>query len=588
MSDLILGLSCFRDDPTAALVRDGEILAVAEEERSLGIKHGVWSSPSYPLITGDQAEVRHGGHEVRFFPTTAIRSVLEIADVELEEVTVIASDFDYRLRVERVEDWIRNVRHVVGEAEPSTLLASWRSIQEALEDLSERAGAELVSVPHHLAHAASTVFGSNFETANYLIVDAMGEVESVTMGRFDGTDFRQLAQVELPDSLGLLYASITAHLGFRPFCDEQKTMGLAGYGTDRFASRLRSLMTVAGPTVKTPNDLIGGSALGFGQAGRGGETWANVFDAPQRPRGLLALEAPYPDVAYAVQDCTEQVMSEWVGWLQNTSGERHLCLAGGVCLNSTNNGLVALRPDVEGLYIHPQAGDNGTALGAALYAGYARSKQRPAPPRQTQWGRGISNEGVEAAAAAWKLAGKTIDDPAATAAELIAGGKLVGWVQGRAELGPRALGGRSMLALPSKAENSRILNTVKGREFWRPFAASVLASEVERFFVHPEQAGDVMLMTAKLTEVGKELLAAASHVDETTRPQVVEQSASPLYHDLLVNLQERTGVGAVLNTSYNKAGSPISDSEVDALQTFVCSGLDALVIGNYVFEKGSR
>jgi carbamoyltransferase len=413
-------------------------------------------------------------------------------------------------------------------------------------------------------------------------MDALGELESSTLGHFDG-DFRFTRQVALPHSLGIVYAAVTSFLGFRPFSDEQKTMGLAAYGDPAvFAAEFGKILRPSADGFTTDPDAVWGSDVI--EVDRPPQL-GGVLGVPAGPSATQVCRPPYTHVAAALQKTLEGVVNHLVDQALATTRSRRLCLAGGVALNCAANGTLLARGDIDELYVQPQAGDSGTALGAAYYAHFRSTGSRPEPLPHAYWGPGYADSEVRDLLDRLKLPYRQTDRPWDTAAELLADGNVVGWFQGRSECGPRALGNRSILADPRDAANRERINTVvKDREWWRPFAASILDEQRSRYLAF-DVPSPFMLLTIPLTEVGRRDLAAAAHIDGTTRPQTVSAAVNPRYHRLIRAFQDRTGVGAVLNTSLNVKSEPLANDPVHAITNLYTTAMDALVIENFVLVK---
>ncbi|MFC4564327.1 carbamoyltransferase [Nocardiopsis mangrovi] len=578
----ILGISCFRDDATAALLHDGAIVGIAEEERFLRVKHSV-HIPRGTFVTSLNENEPLSDFELRFFPNNAIEYLLTTAGIDYRDIDVVAYDFDFARRVAQWEHF-HPVSDIDEPGRRAELSAAWSHVQRLLRDFAAQCSARLEFVPHHLAHAAGAVFGSGLADTHFCVLDGLGELESTTLGYFDG-GFHVTHRVPLPHSLGLFYAAVTAFLGFRPFSDEQKTMGLASYGDPRkYASLFEEIVGwpeagfTTDPGVVWTDDIKMDVSRPPALAGRLG--------LPGHPSAEQVCRDPYPHVAAAAQLRLEDTIVRLVDSLfRGHRGPRRLAMAGGVALNCKANGELQRRSGIDTLYVQPQAGDAGTALGAAYYAHYRASGSRPEALEHAYWGPEYSSSEVTALLDHRKLSYRRVSAPWETAADLLARGQIVGWFQGRAECGPRALGNRSILAHPGDpGTRDRINRVVKDRETWRPFAASILG-ERRTDYLAADTESPFMLLTIPLTERGLAELPAAAHVDGTTRPQTVSQQANPRYHSLIRAFEQRTGTGAVLNTSLNVKGEPIANSPAHALDTFHSTALDALVIGDHVLTK---
>lgn len=576
----ILGLSCFRDDATAALLKDGAVVGISEEERYLRIKHAVERPPGL-FVSSLRETVTFDGFELRYFPEQSINFLLREAGITLTDIDIVAYDFDFDRRIRHWDQFVP-VSALSSDRQNDQSVAVLRYWQLLLADFARRCGARLEYVPHHLAHASGTVFGSGYRQSAFLVIDALGELESTTLGYFDG-DFRVVRQVALPHSLGIAYAAVTSFLGFRPFSDEQKTMGLAAYGDPEvFAADFERIVRPADDGFATDPDAVWGSDV-F-EVDRP-PALARVLGVPASPSAAEVCRAPYTHIAAAMQRSLECVVNHLTDQLLSATGSRRLCLAGGVALNCAANGTLLLRDDIDELYIQPQAGDSGTALGAAYYAHFRATGSRPEPLPHAYWGPSFAGSDVQALLDRLQLTYWQTDEPWAAAAELLADGKVVGWFQGRAECGPRALGNRSILAHPGDAANrDRINRVVKDREWWRPFAASILDEQRSRYLAIDE-ASPFMLLTMPLTALGQRDLAAAAHADGTTRPQTVRAAVNPRYHRLIRSFQNLTGIGAVLNTSLNVKSEPIANDPVHAIADLYTTAMDALVIEDFVLVK---
>jgi len=578
----VLGLSCFRDDATAALLKDGAVVGISEEERFLHIKHAV-ERPRGLLVSSLGETEALDGLELRYFPEQSINYLLHQAGIELTDIDIVAYDYDFDRRIEHWDRFLP-VSELSSARQNEQSIAVLRYWQRLLEDFAGRCGAQLIYVPHHLAHASGTVFGSGYRETAFLVMDALGELESSTLGYFDG-DFHTFRQVPLPHSLGITYAAVTSFLGFRPFSDEQKTMGLAAYGDPAmFADDFAKIVQPAVDGFVTNPDLVWGSDVIEVERP---PALAGFLGVPAHPDAADVCRPPYTHIAAALQGALERVVNHLVDQLLAQTGLRRLCLAGGVALNCAANGTLLSRPDIDELYIQPQAGDSGTALGAAYFAYFRASGDRPEPLAHAYWGPGFTDGEVCELLDRLKLPYRRTGEPWVAAADLLADGKVVGWFQGRSECGPRALGSRSILAHPGDAENrDRINIVVKDREWWRPFAASILDERRSRYLAI-DAPSPFMLVTMPLTGIGSRDLVAAKHVDGTTRPQTVSASVNPRYHRLIAAFEKRTGIGAVLNTSLNVKGQPIANHPLDAITTFYGTAMDALVIEDFVLVKQS-
>ncbi|MCU0722649.1 MAG: carbamoyltransferase [Planctomycetes bacterium] len=422
-------------------------------------------------------------------------------------------------------------------------------------------------VRHHLAHALSAFYPSPFERAAVITLDGTGESESGILGAGEGADVRVLATVPRRESWGYLYGKVTEKLGFAGHRDEGKVMGLAAYGEPDparfdFIDWRRGIPRI--------------DKKGFKRF---------LASVPDRDPGDEITDA-HRNLAATVQQAYERGLLAIGAWLARRTGLRDACLAGGCALNCAANGALLRSGVFERIFVQPAAHDAGTAAGAAFQVYRERTGRRPPlAGRGPFTGPRYGSAEAGALLASARLQGaRRVADPAAEAAALVAAGKIVGWFQGRMEVGPRALGGRSLLADPRDAAMRDRVNRVKGREPWRPLAPSVLAEDAAEFLVerHPSP---FMLLAFTATPAARARIPAVVHVDGTVRAQVLEREAHPLFHRMVSLFKERTGVGAVLNTSFNGPGEPIVGSPRDAVETFYSTGIDALVIEDWVVVK---
>lgn len=588
----ILGLSRHHDS-AAALLRDGEIVALAEEERFNRKKH-------------------FGG-----FPTEAIRYCLDEAGITLGEVDHVAYFW------QRWAEIVHGLKHFVRYA-PGTMAVfdrragTSKSLRETLAHDGDQAhyddydvgGALLLHlkrtftlprtlrdalgyegplklkvhlVDHHLAHAASAFISSPFEEAAIMSLDGIGsDGTSTLLGVGDGNTIRELRRVRFPHSLGAFYSVVTEYLGFYPTCDEGKVMGLAPYGTDRYVDRFRQMVRL-GPEGSYELDLSWFEHHLTGKH-RVSRKFVETF-GPPRPRTKEPVAQHYADIAYALQYTLEEAGLHIARWLQRESGSTRLCVAGGVALNSVMNGRILLETPFEDFFAPPAASDAGTALGAALYVGSCVLGLPRARGNYVYLGPDFEEAEMEAALRQSGLTYSRPADIAQHAAERVAEGAIIGWFQGRMECGPRALGNRSIIADPrSPLSKPRLNEKIKHREPFRPFAPSALLERAGEYFVS-DYPSPVMLLVFDVLEHRRDEVPAITHVDGTARVQTVSREDNPLYWRLIKSFEGITGVPMVVNTSFNDNDEPIVCTPVDALRCFVKTDLDGLALGPFWVEK---
>ena len=555
---VVLGVNCFSHDTAAALLIDGALVAFVEEER-----------------------VNREVHTKRF-PHRAIESVLRQGGVDIGDVDVVA--FAHKAGV----DFARGGRDALRRAAPKRLAA--QAYVDARLASRERhfrrawgyAG-EVVNVGHHLAHAASSFYAGPFEEAAVLTMDRGGDFHCTTMNLGRGKAIEVLRQVRNPNSLGEVYTAVTRHIGFHPN-DEGKVMGLAPYGSAKLVDDLRQVIHL---------EADGGyqvdySWFGFPREGAPvSKKFVERFGPARRPESELTDQAK--DLAYAVQDLIEQTALHVARALRAKSPNGNLCMAGGLVLNSVMNERISREAGFDDVFIQPAAGDAGNALGAALWVWHNLLDQ----PRSWRMQHAFYGESWSDAdcAAALRRAGlqfRQVVDRGAEAADRLAEGKVVGWFQGRAEAGPRALGARSILADPRRDDMRDIVNhKVKRREWFRPFAPSVLHEHGPDWFEGYRPA-PFMLTVLPIKPEKRSVIPAVTHVDGTGRVQSVTAQENAAFHDVISKFHERTGVPLVLNTSFNLRGEPMVHRPAEAIADYQRSEMDSLVLGPFVVDKVAR
>jgi carbamoyltransferase len=546
-------------DSSACIARDGEVLFAVAEERLSRVKH-----------------------DARF-PALAIRACLDFAGIRADEVDYVCQGWPrphaaylHDLRCYATGRQPVNARALLNSTRQYLSMSHQRGGENHFRRLFGTSKAEFRFMDHHLAHAISAFAYSGFEDAAILVLDGRGATEATSVWRGRNGRLEHLWTIPWPNSLGLFYAQFTYFLGFTPYSDEWKVMGLAPYGEPGI-NLGEFIVPNDNPYRVATNLLISPESDPF----RGMEP---RLGPPRLPES--EIDARHKNLAFAVQDMCEQAMLTLARAAVAKTGCRNLCLAGGVALNSKANGRILSTGIVDRIFVQPAASDDGVCLGAVLGPSLDAGEKLPVRKmRHAYLGNECSDAEIEKVLATYKIRATRVSDPAAVAAELLAGGKILGWVQGRMEFGPRALGSRSILADPRDPEmNAKVNNAVKFREWWRPFAPSLLAEAAGEYL---ESATDspFMVLTAQVRPEKRGVIPSVTHVDGSARPQTVERDVSPLYWRLIDEFGRRTGVPVVMNTSFNLRGEPIVSSPTDAIRTFFSSGMDALIIGNFVVEK---
>jgi len=548
--------------------------------------HGVQAAAAEERFTGEKA--------TGSFPINAIEYCLEAGHLAPAAVDYVAHGFSY----DSFKSFYDEDEFVKKQfAEVYSREAQVRCIQKYLP--SYNWSGKLVQVSHHLAHAASAFYLSGFKDSLILVADGMGELHSTTVALGSENEIRMIKQMPGLHSLGILYGVFTLYLGFSMGLDEYKVMGLAPYGNaGRYFNRLMELVHLQSDgTYEIPilfqNRTLGEKETYAGTLG----SLAGMFGPPREPE--TEITPNHMDIAAALQATLQAALMHVLRHFKKETGQTNLCMAGGVALNCSVNGVIKRSRMFKGMFVQPASGDDGTALGAALYV------QRLHQPNVCLskmglplWGPEYNDQTISAVLRARKdctsVLFDSFDDLATHIARCLAQGKIVGWFQGRMEFGPRALGSRSILADPRNAEmRGRINQLVKKREEFRPFAPAVTAETAAHFFELPEgeestQAYAYMLLVAQVRTVYRKQLPAITHVDGSARVQTVAKENHPGFWKLLNEFGKISGMPILLNTSFNVRGQPIVRTPTEAIDTFLAAQIDVLVIGNYVVLPLSR
>lgn len=563
MTGLVLGVNFGTHDAAAAIVSSGRVLAAAEEERFNRRKH------------------------TKDFPAGAIDYVMREAGAEPGDLEKIALFVDPKRQLLMPA---ANLWHAFPASLGSLRSDLAKSVQRArLRDVVRSSGrfdarTPIVPVVHHRAHAASAFLTSPFEDALVVTIDGRGEYETACVFHGRGGRLMRRHSMLYPHSIGYLYSMVTRFLGFRPQRDEYKVMGLAAHGTPALADAVSRLARFDEQHGRLRLDL-------------------DFFDHHRRPSGSRNLYSPrltdllgparnpedpiedrHRDIAYGVQTLAQQLIVAYVRFARRLVPSRRLCLAGGVALNSVANAAILASGWFDEVFIQPAANDAGSSIGAALSA--AGSTDRSVMAHAFL---GPEPNDIDIKHALRDHRPRQVNDPFEAAARLIDDLKVIGWFQGRMEFGPRALGHRSILASAhDTATTERVNALIKGRERFRPLAPAVLAEDASDFF-HLESAGrevyPFMLAIVTTTQRARDLLPAAVHVDGSARVQTVTQTGNPDFWRLIDAYRKRSGLPAILNTSFNGADEPIVCTPADAITTYRRCGLDALIIGDQLVER---
>jgi len=600
----ILGISCYYHDAAAALIHDGNLIAAAEEERFSRIKHDYQ------------------------YPEMAIAFCLSLAGITMEEVDyvvfyekpMIKFDRFYQTIIQSSPALKNNYKH------------SWESpykeklwVKKELLNSLNIPEKKLLFVEHHLSHAASSFFCSPYEEAAVLTIDGVGEWATATIGKgtasftaenCENTGIELFKEIRYPHSLGLMYTSFTAFLGFRENSGEYKVMGMAPYGTPRFVEDIykhiftvdenggfRLNMDYIEINKALPWDPKAISQKFIALFGPPRERESEFYtptthpnrDHPDWDDAVAEKNQHYADIAASIQVVTEETMLKMANYAYKCTGLKKLTMAGGCALNSVANGRILRETPFEEIYIQPASADSGASLGAALYVYHALLKKpRKFVMEHPYWGKEYGEEETLAAINASGRSFEKVEDMDKMAhliTEDLLAGKVVCLCQGRFEWGPRSLGNRSIIADPRGAEMKSIVNEkIKFREPFRPFAPAILEEKATEYFEdidNPETHYPLrfMLSVYKTKKDKIDKLKAVSHEDGSGRVQTVRKEWNPLWHRTIELFGEATGVPVILNTSFNLRGEPMVSSPIDALNTFGKSGLETLYVGDYVVRK---
>jgi carbamoyltransferase len=580
---LILGINAYHGDVSAALLQDGRLVAAVEEERFRRVKH--WAG----------------------FPEQAIQTCLRIAGAAPRDIDAFAVSRDTRAHLWRKGLFVlRHAAHPHLLADRARNAATVHRLHERLAaclDLSrEHVLARLHRVEHHPSHLASTFFASPFDRAAVCAIDGFGDLVSTSWGVGQGTRLDVRQRVFFPHSLGILYLALTQYLGFGRYGDEFKVMGLAPYGAPEFTSQIGQLVHVTRDgRIRLDLSYFKHWSQGVSMTWDEGEpTLGPVFTdklesllGPAR-RGDERLEPRHEAIAASLQAVHEEAVFTLLRSVHATSGVDRLCLAGGCAMNSVANGKIREQTPFREVYVQPAAGDNGTALGAALHVSHRLGGRHRFVMTHGYWGpafdesevvRAIAARGVDLDAR--RLVASRIEDEAELCewtARCLAAGRVVGWFQGRMEWGARALGNRSILADPRRPDMRDVLNArIKFREKFRPFAPSIAIEALDDYFIGAVP-DPFMIQVYPVRPDKRAVIPAVTHVDGSARLQTVSREDNARYWQLIDAFRALTGVPVLLNTSFNE-NEPIVHQPSEALDCFLRTDMDVLVMGNHVLEK---
>ena len=571
----ILGLFHSYSDPSAAIVRDGQVIAFAEEERFLRNKHAVGS-----------------------FPSRSVRFVLRQAGLEFGDIDCItqawncpeydngkmASVYDAINRKYPTTDGDREYqqKHIRSLTVSNQTSVIHRHLRQMFGDV------QLPPIhfsPHHLSHACMAWFESGMDEALVLTIDGSGDWNTTCWWHGSGGKLNLLHEINIPHSLGWFYSAMTEYLGFQAYDGEYKVMGLAAYGNPDtvLAEKISKLVWYDGKGGFETDPML---------LSRGSRRYSYYFPDSlaehlgRPPRcDSEEISAWHQSVAHETQRRLEDVVEQMTAYWVAKTGLRNLAIAGGVGLNIKMNSRLFTADFVDDIFIHPLCADTAVSIGGAMAHEYASGTLKPTRISHVSMGPEFSDDEISKTLDACKLDYTREECIEARVADLLSKGKVVGWFQGRMEAGPRALGNRSILGDPRFVETrDRVNAVIKFREPWRPFCPSMTPSGAARYLKRHTYA-PFMIIAFDATDVAKAEIPAVVHVDGTARVQIVEECQNPRYFRMINEFEKRTGVPCVLNTSFNVKGEPIVCTPQDAIRTFAATGLDALAIGSFLLTK---
>ena len=573
----ILGINAYHGDASASLVQNGQLVAAVEEERFLRTKH--WAG----------------------FPTHSINYCLQTGGITISDINHVTLSFNPKANLNkkilftlRKQPSLKSLLNRLSKQSKSSSIKE--KLAESCHCQPEDIHAQIHLLEHHTTHLASTFFVSPFGQAAILSVDGMGDFVSTFLATGRDNELQYLSRTYYPHSLGFLYNAITLYLGFLAYGDEYKVMGLAPYGKPEYLEAFRRIIYPKGDSFELNLDYFTHHKQGITMNWDGGAPKVDPFHSYELEKLLGKARSPkseltsrHQNIAASLQAVSEEIIFHLLNQLYEKFPSENLCLVGGVAMNSVANGKITENTPFKNIYIPAGAADNGTSFGGAFFIQHQILKQpRRFILQHAYWGSEFSNEEYLNTIQEHNLQTQKLEREALlnTVVEALCDGKVVGWFQGRMELGARALGNRSLLADPRRADMRDIINMkIKFREQFRPFAPSILEEEVSKYF---EIADSVPFMEKvyKVRPQKHEEIPAVTHVDGTGRLQTVSRQTNPLYWDLINTFRTHTGVPLLLNTSLNE-NEPIVRTPEEAIHCFLRTKMDALVLGSHVVDRKS-
>jgi carbamoyltransferase len=581
---ITLGINAVYHDDAACIVKDGVVLAAAEDERFTHVKHGkrpvpfnTWQLPFHAIdyclreagvTMKDVDHVAYSFHPETFDGETRGQETIELP---------LRPSANWRPKGNQ-SPWDPLFLSYVVNAPRQLASAAPHHLNDRFRGIRHDGPFKWHYVEHHLAHEASAFLAAPFAECAVLTMDGRGERATTSYGVYREGIYHRLKQIDLPNSLGLLYEDVTHYLGFLHSSDEYKVMALASYGEPVYLEQFRRIMRAD----EHGNYFVEKVNL------------EQLF-GPSRMRGG-PMEQRHFDIAHSLQKALEETVLKMVGWLHRETGMRNLAMAGGVALNCVMNARLRDEGPFDNVWVQPAAGDAGTALGAALWVDWAErlrlgDTSRPWHMDHAFLGPGYPDREIEEFLRWTQVPFRKLENPCEQAADLLADDRILGWMQGRMEFGPRALGGRSILASPLKPQMQARLNEIKDREDFRPVAPVVKEEKCHEWFTRrgrmtsPSEKAPFMLFVYDVKPEVADRIPAVRHVDGTARVQTINRTQNQPYYDVIDAFERRTGVPVLVNTSFNTRSEPIVCTPRDAVECFWTSPLDGLVIGSYLLEK---
>ncbi|MBU4501905.1 MAG: carbamoyltransferase [Nanoarchaeota archaeon] len=557
----MLGLNHIGHDASASLVRGGEVIASAMEERFTRVK------------------------KCRDFPINAINFCLDYAGIDIDDIEVITYYMD------PVKLFEERIIHYLGRHYPKSVPIFNDMLNRALEvkdvenEIREKLGyhKEIYFCEHHMAHIASSFFLSKYEKCAAISIDGLGEITSTVIADVEDNEIKVLKKIDFPHSLGMLYNAVTHYLGFDAIQDAGKVMGLSAYGNpETYLDEFRKVVLLKENGEYELN-------LDYFEYPFRRDVWiSDRFIKTFGPKRDCdnPIEKRHKDVAAALQAMLEETYLHLANYAKKETGKEYLCLSGGVVLNSVANGKLLEKQIFKDIFIPPATGDDGTSIGGPLYYNFIVLKNKKRHPFKSAYlGPEYNEDEIVKAIKRFNLKHYKSEDVCSETARMLADNKIIGWFQGRMEIGPRALGNRSILANPSLGNVKEILNArVKFREPFRPFAPSILIEDVDEWFEYNHPA-PYMLFVFKIKNEKQKIIPGVTHIDGSGRLQTVRKEDNKKYYGLINEFKKLTGIPIVVNTSFNVKGEPIVNSPADAIRCFLGNGIDCLVMGDYIIKK---